>query len=120
MRAIHHTSPSLSDTSVFHAVSEAAAFYSFPTRRSSDLYTLTASSTGFAPVTSSAFDITPGKAAHPHVTTPATPTTPSAPTTRTGQVTALSPAGHLAPGYRGHVCGVLGNHSVASTSVVTA
>jgi len=78
-------------------------------------YTLTASATGFAPVTSTAFDIIPGSATQLAFTVQPTNTVAGGAITPAVQVTALDPAGNLVPGFTGNVTVALGNNPGGST-----
>src|SRR5881396_2490121 len=105
----------LSGTTPVTAVSGVATFFDLSLNKTGTGYTLTASSTGFAPVTSSAFDITPGTATQLAFTGQPSTTVAGAAISPTVQVTALDPAGNLVPGFTGNVTVALGNNPGGST-----
>src|SRR5213079_656188 len=78
-------------------------------------YTLTASASGFAPATSTAFDITPGTATQLAFTVQPTTTVAGVTISPAVQVTALDPAGNPVPSFTGTVTVVLGNNPGGST-----
>src|SRR5213076_65848 len=105
----------LSGTTAVAAVSGVATFFDLSLNKTGTGYTLTASSTGFAPVTSAAFDITPGTATQLAFTGQPSTTVAGAAISPTVQVTALDPAGNLVPGFTGNVIVALGNNPGGST-----
>src|SRR5207244_1722909 len=78
-------------------------------------YTLTGSASGFAPVTSMAFDITPGTATQLAFTQQPSTTVAGATISPAVQVTALDPAGNLVTSFTGSVTVALGNNPGGST-----
>src|SRR2546423_5100497 len=78
-------------------------------------YTLTASAGGFAPVTSTAFDITPGTATRLAFTQQPTNTVAGGAISPAVQLSALDPAGNLVPTFTGSVTVALGNNPGGST-----
>src|SRR5439155_202489 len=87
-------------------------------------YTLTASAGGFAPVTSTAFDITPGTATQLAFTVPPSNTVAGAAISPAVRITALDPAGNPVPSFTGSVTVALGNNpggaTVSGTLLVAA
>src|SRR5206468_3769014 len=92
----------LSGTTPVAAVSGVATFF-VSLNRTGTGYTLTASAGGFAPVTSTAFDITPGTATQLAFTVPPSNTVAGAAINPAVQITALDPAGNLVPSFTGSV-----------------
>src|SRR5205807_6727307 len=78
-------------------------------------YTLTASAGGFAPVTSTAFDITPGTATQLAFTVQPSNTVAGAAISPAVQVTALDAAGNPVPSFTGSVTVALGTNPGGST-----
>src|SRR4029077_7670047 len=78
-------------------------------------YTLVASTTGLAPVTSTGFDITPGTATHLVFSIQPSNTVAGAAIVPAVQVSALDAAGNLAPSFTGNVTIALGNNPGGST-----
>jgi len=78
-------------------------------------YTLVASAGGLAPVTSTAFDITPGTATQLTFTVQPSNTVAGAAISPAVQVTALDPAGNLVPGFTGDVSVTFGSNPGGST-----
>src|SRR5207302_2215487 len=105
----------LGGTTPVTAVSGVATFFDLSLNKTGTGYTLTASSTGFTAVTSTAFDIIPGTATQLAFTVqPSTPVAGAA-ISPAVQVTALDPAGNLVPGFTGNVSVGLGNKPGGST-----
>src|SRR5207253_7021488 len=92
----------LSGTTPVAAVSGVATFF-VSLNKAGTGYTLTASAGGFAPVTSTAFDITPGTATQLAFTVQPSNTVAGAVISPAVQVTALDPAGNPVPGFTGSV-----------------
>src|SRR5207244_3461379 len=78
-------------------------------------YTLTASGGGLGPVTSTAFDITPGTATRLAFTQQPTNTVAGGVISPAVQITALDPAGNPVPSFTGSVTVALGNNPGGST-----
>src|SRR5205823_2141071 len=104
----------LSGTTPVAAVSGVATFF-VSLNKAGTGYTLTASATGFTPVTSTAFDIIPGTATQLAFTVQPSTTVAGAAISPAVQVTALDPAGNLVPGFTGSVTVTLGNNPGGST-----
>src|SRR5207249_3320041 len=104
----------LSGTTPVTAVSGVATFF-VSLNKAGTGYTLTASASGFAPVTSTAFDITPGTATQLAFTVQPSNTVAGAVISPAVQVTALDAAGNPVPGYSGNVAVTLGNNPGGST-----
>src|SRR5213079_3150969 len=104
----------LSGTTPVAAVSGVATFF-VSLNKAGTGYTLTASAGGFAPVTSTAFDITPGTATQLAFTVPPSNTVAGAAISPAVQITALDPAGNLVPTFTGNVTVALGNNPGGST-----
>src|SRR5437899_1503689 len=98
----------LSGTTPVAAVGGVATFFDLSINKTGSGYTLTASASGFAPVTSSAFDITPGTATQLVFTVQPSTTVAGAPITPAVQVTALDAAGNPVPSFTGPVTVALG------------
>src|SRR5204863_105903 len=96
------------------AVSGVASFY-VSLNKTGTGYTLTASAGGFAPVTSTAFDITPGTATQLAFIVQPSNTVAGAAINPAVQVTALDPAGNPVPGFTGSVTVALGTNPGGST-----
>src|SRR5207245_3989421 len=105
----------LSGTTPVAAVGGVATFVDLSINKTGSGYTLTAAASGFAPVTSSAFDITPGTATQLVFTVQPSTTVAGAPITPAVQVTALDAAGNAVPSFRGPVTVALGNDPGGST-----
>src|SRR5207248_6965177 len=105
----------LSGTTPVAAVGGVASFGDLSLNRTATGYTLTASGGGLGPVTSSAFDITPGTATRLAFTQQPTNTVARARSSSEVQVTALDPAGNLVPRFTGSVTVALGNNPGGST-----
>src|SRR5207249_3135064 len=97
------------------AIGGVATFYDLSLNKTGTGYTLTASGSGFAPVTSTPFDITPGTATQLAFTAQPTNTVAGALISPAVQVTALDPAGNPVPSFTGNVSVVLGNNPGGST-----
>src|SRR5213078_770272 len=78
-------------------------------------YTLAASASGFAPVTSTAFDITPGTATQLAFIVQPSNTVAGAAISPAIQVTALDAAGNAVPGFTGSVTVALGTNPGGAT-----
>jgi len=104
----------LSGTTPVAAVNGVATFF-MSLNKSGTGYTLTASAGGFAPVTSTAFDITPGTATQLAFTVPPSNTVAGAAISPAVQITALDPAGNPVPSFTGSVTVALGNNPGGST-----
>src|SRR2546427_12705364 len=87
-------------------------------------YTLTASGGGLGPVTSPAFDITPGTATRLAFTQQPTNTVAGGAISPAVQLSALDPAGNLVPTFTGSVTVALGNNpggrTLGGTTTVAA
>src|SRR5438874_2505132 len=105
----------LSGTTPVAAVSGVATFFDLSLNKTGTGYTLTASASGFAPVTSAAFDITPGTATQLSFTQQPSTTVAGAAISPPVQVTALDAAGNPVPGFTGSVTIALGNNPGGST-----
>src|SRR5207249_3488006 len=101
-----------------------ATFYDLSLNKTGTGYTLTASGSGFAPVTSAPFDITPGAATQLAFTAQPTNTVAGALISPAVQVTALDAAGNAVPGFTGSVTVAFGNNpggsTLSGTTTVTA
>src|SRR3989475_552757 len=104
----------LSGTTPVAAVSGVATFF-VTLNRTGTGYTLTASAGGFAPVTSTAFDITPGTATQLAFTVQPSNTVAGATISPAVQITALDAAGNPVPSFTGSVTVALGNNPGGST-----
>src|SRR3989441_5330451 len=104
----------LSGTTPVAAVSGVATF-SVSLNKAGTGYTLTTSASGFTPVTSTAFDITPGTATQLAFTVQPSNTVAGAAITPAVQVTALDAAGNPVPGFIGSITVALGNNPGGST-----
>src|SRR6266700_933495 len=105
----------LSGTTPVAAVAGVASFFDLSLNRTGTGYTLTASANAFAPVFSTAFDITPGTATQLAFTVQPSTTVAGATISPAVQVTALDPAGNPVPSFTGNVSVVLGNNPGGST-----
>src|SRR5216117_1786626 len=105
----------LSGTTPVAAVSGVATFFDLSLNKTGTGYTLTASASGFAPVTSTAFDITPGTATQLAFAQQPSTTVAGAAISPAVQVTALDAAGNSVPGFTGSVTIALGNNPGGST-----
>ena len=105
----------LGGTTPVTAVGGVATFLDLSVNKAATGYTLTASATGFAPVTSTAFDVTPGTATQLVFTVQPSNTVAGAAISPAVQVSALDAAGNLAPTFTGSVTVVLANNPGGST-----
>jgi len=105
----------LSGTTPVAAVGGVASFGDLSLNRTATGYTLTASGGGLGPVTSSAFDITPGTATRLAFTQQPTNTVAGRAISPAVQLSALDPAGNLVPTFTGNVTVALGNNPGGST-----
>src|SRR5947208_1644029 len=105
----------LGGTTPVAAVSGVATFFDLSLNKTGTGYTLTASAGGFAPVTSAAFDITPGTATQLSFTQQPSTTVAGVAISPTVQVTALDAAGNPVPGFTGSVTIALGNNPGGGT-----
>lgn len=105
----------LGGTTPVAAVNGVATFFDLSVNRTGTGYTLTASATGFAPVTSTAFDITPGIATQLAFTVQPSNTVAGAAIAPAVQVSALDAGGNLVPSFTGNVGVALGNNPGGST-----
>src|SRR5207253_1993778 len=105
----------LSGTTPVAAVSGVATFFDLSLNKTGTGYTLTASASGFAPVTSAAFDITPGTATQLSFTQQPSTTVAGSAISPPVQVTALDAVGNPVPGFTGSVTIALGNNPGGST-----
>src|SRR5439155_578249 len=96
-------SATLSGTTPVAAVSGVATFFDLSLNKTGTGYTLTASASGLASVTSAAFDITPGVATQLAFTVQPANTVAGAVISPAVQVTALDGAGNPVPGFTGTV-----------------
>src|SRR5438094_623203 len=114
----------LSGTTPVAAIGGVATFYDLSLNKTGTGYTLTASGSGFAPVTSAPFDITPGAATQLAFTAQPTNTVAGAIISPAVQVTALDPAGNAVPGFTGNVSVARGEdrggRTLSGTTTVTA
>src|SRR5437588_3848730 len=105
----------LSGTTPVAAVGGVASFGDLSLTRTATGYTLTASGGGLGPVTSSAFDITPGTATRLAFTVQPSNTADDPPVGPAGQATAPQPAGTHVPRLKGTGTVALGNNPGSST-----
>src|SRR6266705_646213 len=96
----------LSGTTPVAAVSGVATFFDLSLNKTGAGYTLTASASGFAPVTSTAFDITPGTATQLVFAQQPSTTVAGAAISPAVQVTALDAAGNPVPGFTASATGL--------------
>src|SRR2546429_3127795 len=99
----------LSGTLLVAAVGGVASFGDLSLNRTAPGYTLTASGGGLGPVTSTAFDITPGTATRLAFTQPPTTTVPGGGISPSGHLSPLHPAGNLVPTFTGKLTGAPGH-----------
>src|SRR5207253_1215811 len=104
----------LSGTTPVAAVSGVATFF-VSRNKAGTGYKLPASASGFAPVTSTPFDIIPGTATQLAFTVQPSNTVAGAAISPAVQVTALDPAGNPVPSFTGNVTVALGNNPGGST-----
>src|SRR3989441_776263 len=100
----------LGGTTPVAAVSGVATFFDLTVNKTGTGYTLTASASGFAPVTSTAFDITPGTATQLAFTQEPSTAVAGAAISPAVRVTALDEAQNPVPGFTGTVTIALGNN----------
>src|SRR5207247_8560481 len=105
----------LSGTTTVAAVNGVATFVDLSLNKAGTGYTLTASASGFAPVTSTPFDIIPGTATRLAFTQQPSTTVAGAAISPAVQVTALDAAGDPGPSFKGTVTAALGATPVGST-----
>src|SRR5437016_2959244 len=105
----------LSGTTPVSAASGVATFFDLSLNKTGTGYTLTASASGLGPVTSIAFDITPGTASQLAFSVQPSNTVAGAAISPAVQVSALDPAGNLVPGFTGDVTMSLGANPGGST-----
>src|SRR5207253_11031296 len=105
----------LSGTTPVAAVGGVATFTNLSLNKTGTGYTLTASASGFSPVTSSAFDITAGTATQLLFSQQPTNTVAGQPITPGVQVMAADAGSNLVPGFTGNVTVTLGNNPGGST-----
>src|SRR5438876_259005 len=105
----------LSGTTPVAAVGGVATFFDLSINKTGSGYTLTAAAAGFAPVTSSAFDITPGTATQLVFTVQPSTTVAGAAISPAVQVSALDAANNVVPSFTGTVTVALGNNPGGST-----
>src|SRR5207248_10936116 len=105
----------LSGTTPVAAVGGVATFVDLSLSKTATGYTLTASASGFAPVTSTAFDITPGTANQLAFTVQPSNTLAGAAMSPAVQVSALDAAGNPVPSFTGTVTVALGTNPGGST-----
>ncbi|PYO40279.1 MAG: hemagglutinin, partial [Gemmatimonadetes bacterium] len=105
----------LSGTTPVAAVGGVATFFDLSINKAGSGYTLTAAASGFAPVTSSAFDITPGTATQLVFTVQPSTTVAGAAISPAVQVSALDAANNVVPSFTGPVTVALGNNPGGST-----
>src|SRR5256886_4848867 len=105
----------LSGTLLVAAVGGVASFGDLSLNRTAPGYTLTASGGGLGPVTSTAFDITPGRATQPAFARERSSAVGGAAISPAVQLSALDPAGNLVPTFTGSVTVALGNNPGGST-----
>src|SRR5690349_12838896 len=114
----------LSGTTTVAAVGGIATFLDLSVSRVGSGYTLTAAAAGFAPVTSTAFDITPGTATQLVFTVQPSSAVAGTAISPAVQLSALDAAGNLAPTFVGNVTVALGNNpggsTLGGTTTVTA
>src|SRR5256885_1487651 len=104
----------LSGTTPVAAVSRVATFF-VSLNKAGTGYTLAASAGGFAPVTSTAFDIKPATATHLAFIVQPSNTLAGDAISPAVQITALDPAGNPVPSFTGSVTVALGNNPGGST-----
>src|SRR5207247_1253656 len=105
----------LSGTTPVAAVGGVATFVDLSVNKTGTGYTLTGSASGFAPVTSTAFDITPGTATQLAFTQQPTTTVAGAAISPGVQVTAVDAAGNAVTSFTGSVTVALGSNPGGST-----
>ena len=105
----------LSGTNPVAAVSGTATFFDISINKTGTGYTLSATGGGLGPITSTAFDITPGNATQLVFTQQPTSPVAGQVIAPAVQVTALDPAGNLVPTFSGNVTIGFGNNPGGST-----
>src|SRR5947199_402606 len=105
----------LGGTTTVAAVNGVATFGDLTVSQTGTGYWLTASASGFAPVTSTAFDLTPGAARQLAFTQQPGTTVAGVAISPAVQVTALDGAGNPVPGFTGSITVALGNNPGGST-----
>src|SRR5207253_3894092 len=105
----------LSGTTPVPAASGVATFFDLSLDRTGTGYTLTASASGLAPATSSAFDITPGAARQLAFTVQPVTSTAAVALAPAVHVSVLDASGNLVPAFTGNVSVTLGNNPGGST-----
>ncbi|HZI22909.1 MAG TPA: hypothetical protein VFD76_10345, partial [Gemmatimonadales bacterium] len=105
----------LSGTTPITAVGGVATFFDLSLDKTGTGYTLMASAPGFAPVTSTAFDITPGAARQLAFTVQPGTSTAGVALAPAIQVSVLDASGNLVPSFAGNVSVALGNNPGGST-----
>src|SRR2546422_873715 len=108
-------SATLSGTTPVAAVGGVATFFDLSLNKTGTGYTLTASASGFAPVTSTAFDIIPGTTTQLAFTVQPFNTVAGAAISPAVQVSALDAAGNPVPGFTGSVTVGLGTNPGGAT-----
>src|SRR5207249_10186459 len=107
-RAPNHGDATVCRTRRATALGGVATFCDLSLNKTGTGYTLTASASGFAPVTSTAFDIIPGTAMQLAFTQQPSTTVAGAAISPAVQVTARDPAGNLVPSFTASVTVALG------------
>src|SRR5207245_1667821 len=105
----------LSGTTSVTAVGGVVTFFDLSINKTGSGDTLTAAASGFAPVTSSAFDITPGTATQLVFTVQPSTTVAGAAISPAVQVSALDAVNNVVPGFTGTVTVAIGNNTGGST-----
>ena len=105
----------LSGTSSVAAIAGIATFFDLSIKQTGTGYTLLASTVGFSPVASTAFDVTPGTATQLAFTGQPTTSVAGQALTPIVQVTALDPAGNPVPSFTGTVTMAFGNNPGGGT-----
>src|SRR5207245_6388329 len=105
----------LSGTTTVAAVNGVATFVDLSLNKAGTGYTLTASASGFTPVTSTAFDVIPGTATRLAFTVQPSNTVAAAAISPAVEVTALAPAGNPVPSFTGSVTMSLADKRGGST-----
>src|SRR5204862_8147136 len=105
----------LSGTTPVAAVGGVATFVDLSVNKTGTGYTLTGSASGFAPVTSTAFDITPGTATQLAFTQQPSTTVAGATIRPAVQVPALDAAGDPVTGFTGSITLALGSNPGGGT-----
>src|SRR5207302_782897 len=101
------------------AVSGVATFFDLSLNKTGTGYTLTASASGFAPVTSTAFDIIPGTTTQLAFTVQPSNTVAGAAISPAVQVSALDAAGNPVPSFTGSVTVALATNPGGATLIGT-